>query len=244
MKELLPQPAHPLLPPFLCVSKKLVCSSPCLCVSVVDVLCDCIQHVGGRGVVAKGLTHMDEQIFIPGRKHKTAAKLQRIFAQPMLFVSCGLRSFARLQVVFAQQMEKGSVAQPNSFICFTFFIDKERKMDTGFVAEKFGITGVAQADDSQMSAFTFELGFKFAQLRDVLSAEDSTVMAKEDHHGRSTLPQGAKTRRLAVGVRKRNSGKLAAERFTHAGHSLGRMASCQAALLRSRTYKIRVAAKF
>jgi hypothetical protein len=187
---------------------------------------------------------MDEQIFIPGRKHKTAAKLQRIFAQPMLFVSCGLRSFARLQVVFAQQMEKGSVAQPNSFICFTFFIDKERKMDTGFVAEKFGITGVAQADDSQMSAFTFELGFKFTQLRDVLSAEDSTVMAKEDHHGRSTLPQGAKTRRLAVGVRKRNSGKLAAERFTHAGHSLGRMASCQAALLRSRTYKIRVAAKF
>jgi hypothetical protein len=205
---------------------------------------DCLQHVGGCGVVAKGLTHMDEQILIPGRKHKAAAKLQRIFAQPMLLVSCGLCAAASLHIVFAQKVQQGSVAQPHSLIGLAFVIDKERKMDTSLLAEKFGITGVAQADDSQMSAFTFELGFKFAQLRDVLSAEDSTVMAKEDHHGRSTLPQGAKTRRLAVGVRKRNSGKLAAERFTHAGHSLGRMASCQAALLRSRTYKIRVAAKF
>jgi hypothetical protein len=131
---------------------------------------------------------MDEQIFIPGSKDKAAAKLERILSQPMLLVSRSLCAAAGLHIVFAQQVEKGSVAQPNSFICFTFFIDKERKMDTGFLAEKPGVAGVAQADDSKMSAFTFELGFKFAQLRDVLSAEDSTVMAKEDHHGRSAFP--------------------------------------------------------
>jgi hypothetical protein len=28
--------------------------------SVVDVLGDCLQHVRGRGIVAKGLTHVDE----------------------------------------------------------------------------------------------------------------------------------------------------------------------------------------
>jgi hypothetical protein len=39
-----------------------------------------------------------------------------------------------------------------------------------------------------MSAFLLKLGFKFAQLRDVLSAEDSTVMTEEDHDGRSSLP--------------------------------------------------------
>jgi hypothetical protein len=211
--------------------------SPCLCVSVVDALRDRLQHVGGRGVVAEGFTHMDEKIFIPGRKHKTAAELERILSQPMLLVSRSLCAAAGLHIVFAQQVEKGSVAQPNSFICFTFFIDKERKMDTSLLAEEPGISGVTQADDSKMSAFTFELGFKFAQLRDVLSAKDSTVMAKEDHHGRSAFPQGAKPCRLAVGIRKRNSCELAAERFTHAGHSLGRMADCQAALLRSRTYK-------
>jgi hypothetical protein len=83
-----------------------------------------------------------------------------------------------------------------------------------------------------MSAFTFELSFKFAQLRDVLSAEDSTVVPKKDHNSRSAFPQGAKARRLAIGVRERDSGKLAAERFSHAGHSLARMAGCQAAFLK------------
>ena len=62
-----------------------------------------------------------------------------------------------------------------------------------------------------MRAFLLEFGFEFAQLRDMLSAEDSTVMAKEDHHGGSTLPQGAETRRLAIGVWECYSGQLAAE---------------------------------
>jgi hypothetical protein len=39
-----------------------------------------------------------------------------------------------------------------------------------------------------VSAFLLELGFKFAQLRDVLSAEDSTVVAKKDHYGRLACP--------------------------------------------------------
>ena len=159
-----------------------------LVLSVADVLGNRIQHVRGRGVVAKGLAHVDEEVLIPGRKNKAAAKLQRIFSQTMLLVSCCLRSFARLQVVFAQKMKQGSVFQSQRFIGLAFVIDEKRELNAGFLAEEFGITGVAQADDSQMSAFTHELGFKFAQLRDVLSAEDSTVMPKEDHHGRSTLP--------------------------------------------------------
>jgi hypothetical protein len=164
---------------------------------------------------------MDEQIFIPGRKHKAAAKLQRIFAQPMLLVSCGLCAAASLHIVFAQKVQQGSGAQPHSLIGLAFVIDKERKMDTSLLAEKFGITGVAQADDSQMSAFTFELGFKFAQLRDVLSAEDSTIVPKKDHHGRPRFPQGSETSRLAIGVWESYSGELAAQRFRHARHSLG-----------------------
>jgi hypothetical protein len=129
----------------------------------------------------------------------------------MLFVSCGLCAAACLQVISTQKMEQGSMSQPNSFIGLAFVIDEERELDAGFLAEESGITGIAQANDSQMSAFTFELGFKFAQLRDVLSAEDSTVMTKKDHHGRSSLPQGAEPRRFAVGIRERDSGQFAAE---------------------------------
>lgn len=174
-------------------------------------LYDCLQHVRRRGVVAKGFAHVDKEVFIPGRKHKAAAKLQGIFAQPMLLVSCCLCSFARLQVVFAQKVEQGSVFQPQSLICLAFVVDEKRELDAGFLAEEPGISGVAQAHHSQMSAFAFELGFRFAQLRDMLSAEDSTVVPKEDHHGRSAFPQRAKPRRLAIGVRERNSSELAAE---------------------------------
>lgn len=132
---------------------------------------------------------MDEEIFVARPEHKAAAELKRIFAQAMLFVSCGFCPFASLQIVFAQKVEQGSVAQANSLIGFALVIDQEWKLDAGFLAEESGITRIAQTNHSEMRAFPLELGFKFAQLRDVLSAEDSTVMTEEYHHGGSTLPQ-------------------------------------------------------
>lgn len=174
-------------------------------------LCDCFQHVRWRGVIAKSLAYMDEQIFIAGRKHKAPAKLQRIFSQAMLFVSCGFCPFAGRQIVFAQQVKEGSLAQPNSFVGFAFVVDEKRELDAGFLAEKPGIAGIAQANRGKTGAFFLELGFKFAQLRDVLSAEDSTVMAQKDQYGRPRLPKRSKARRLAVGVRECESGQLAAE---------------------------------
>jgi len=198
---------------------------------VFRVLCDRLQHVRGRGVIAKSFAHMDEQIFVPGGKYKAASKLQRIFSQAMLLVSCGLGPFACRQIVFTQKVEQCSVTQPNSFICLAFVIDEKRELDAGFLAEKLGIARIAQPDYSKMSASFFELGFKFAQLRDVLAAKDSTVVPKEDHHGRSGLPQGPETSRLAVDVGEGYSSQLAAERFAHAGHSLGWTAGCQAAFL-------------
>ena len=132
---------------------------------------------------------MDEEIFVSRRKHKAAAKLQRIFSQAMLLVSCGLGPFACCQIVFTQQVKESSLTQPNSFIGLAFVIDEKRKLDAGFLAEKLGIARIAQSNRSQTRASLFELGFKFAQLRDMLSAEDSTIVPKEDHHGRSAFPQ-------------------------------------------------------
>jgi hypothetical protein len=174
---------------------------------------------------------VDEEVLVAGSKHKAAAELKRIFAQAMLFMTRSLCPFAGLQIVFAQKVEQGSVAQADSLIGFALVIDQERKLDAGSLAEEPGVAGVAQSDDSQTCAFALELGFKFAQLRDVLSAKDSTVMTKKDHHGRPSLPQGTQPSRLAIGVRQRNSGQLAAECFSHAGHSLGGRASCQAAFV-------------
>lgn len=129
----------------------------------------------------------------------------------MLLVSCCLCPLARPQIVFAQKMKQGSVAQPHSLVGFALVVYKKRELDTGFLAEEPGIARIAQSNHGQTRAFLLELGFKFAQLRDVLSAEDSTVMAKKDHHGRPSLPQRAEPHRFAVGVRERNSGELAAK---------------------------------
>src|SRR5579864_843547 len=184
------------------------------CLSVVRLfraLRDCFQHVCRSSVVAKSLTHVHEEIFVPGRKHKAAAELQRIFSQAMLFVSCGFCSLARLQIVFAQKVQQGSVSQAHSLVRFALVINEKRELNAGFLAEELGIAGIAQSNNSQMSAFLLELGFKFAQLRDMLSAEDSTVMAKEDHHSRCGLPQRSESRRFAVGVGERYSSQLAAE---------------------------------
>ena len=103
------------------------------------------------------------------------------------------------------------MAQANSLIGFAFVVDEKRELDAGSLAEKLGIAGIAQSNRSETRAFLLELGFKFAQLRDVLSAEDSTVVAQEDERSRPSLPQRAKARGFAVDIGERDPGQFAAE---------------------------------
>ncbi|MCU1221096.1 MAG: hypothetical protein JWN42_2293 [Candidatus Angelobacter sp.] len=155
----------------------------------VRLLRDRLQHVRRCGVVTKGFTHVDKEIFIPRRKYKTAAKLQRIFSQAMLLMSGGLGAAAGLQVISTKQVEQGSVAQADGLVGFAFVVDQQWELDSGFFTEESRIAGIAQSDSGQAGALPLELFFEFAQLRDMLSAEDSTVVAKKDQHGRSALPQ-------------------------------------------------------
>ena len=106
-------------------------------------------------------------------------------------MSGGLRAAAGLHVVAPEKMEQGSVLQANGFIGFALLVDQKRELDAVFLAKELGVTGVAQANHGDLCAFAAELLFKFAQLRDVLSAEDSTIMAQKDQHGRAAFPQRA-----------------------------------------------------
>jgi hypothetical protein len=175
------------------------------------------QQIFRRGVVAEGLTHVDEEIFVSRRKHKAAAELQRIFAQAMLFVAGSLSASAGLHVVAAQQVEQGSVAQADSFVGLPLFVDQKRELDAGLLAEEPGVAEVAQADGGKTSAFFLECRFEFAQLRDMLGAKDSTIMAKENQHRGRGFPQRSQTRCFAVGIGQGDSSQFAAERFRHAG---------------------------
>jgi hypothetical protein len=168
---------------------------------VRSLLRDRLQHVRWRGIVAKSLTHVDEEVFIARRKHKAAAELERIFSQAVLFVSGSLGTAAGLQIISTQKVEQGSVAQPDCFIGQTLVVDQKREVDPGFFTEEPGITHITQANYGKTGAFFLELFFEFAQLRDVFSAEDSTVVAKEDEHRWSALPQGTEASWIALGVR-------------------------------------------
>ena len=107
----------------------------------------------------------------------------------MLLVSGGLRATSGLHIVSTQQVEQGSVPQANSFVGFALVVDQEGELDAGFFAKEFGVACVTQSNGGEMRALLLELFFECAQLRDMLSAEDSTIVAKEYQHGWSALPQ-------------------------------------------------------
>jgi hypothetical protein len=137
---------------------------------------------------------MDEEILVPRRKNKAAAKLQWVFSQLVLFVAAGLGAFARLHVVPAEKMKQRSVLETNGFVGFALIVNEKWKLNAGFFAEKSGVLDVAQADHGDLRTFAAELLLKFAQLRDVLSAKDSTIMTKKDQHCRAFCPQRAQAR--------------------------------------------------
>jgi hypothetical protein len=59
----------------------------------------------------------------------------------------------------------------------------------------------------------------FAQLRDVLAAEDSTVVAKKDNYCRRLSPKRAEAGGMAINVGQGDSRQFAAEGLGHAPHS-------------------------
>lgn len=132
---------------------------------------------------------MDKEIFISGREHKASAELQRIFSQAMLFVACRFGAIAGVYVVSTQKMEQGSMPQSDSFISERLVVDQEREVNAVFFAEEPGVAHITQANHGEAGAFLFELFFEFAQLRDVLSAEDSTVVPEENQHRGPAFPQ-------------------------------------------------------
>ena len=59
----------------------------------------------------------------------------------------------------------------------------------------------------------------FTQLRDVLAAEDSTIVAQKHHHSRMFLPNGTESNLVATSVRELNFGKPGAIGLWHRSSS-------------------------
>jgi hypothetical protein len=70
---------------------------------------------------------------------------------------------------------------------------------------------IPQAHGGQSGTGVSELLLVVTQLRDMVAAENSAVVAQEDHHRRGLVPQLAELVLVAVGVGKAEVGKSGGE---------------------------------
>jgi hypothetical protein len=133
----------------------------------------------------------------------------------VLAKSSGARSLSRSHVVLAHEMQQIRFAKLRDAVSLARFIDQQRKRDAGVLAKNPRVISVAQSDGCKRRAFVLEFLMMFAQLRDVLSAENSSIVPQENDHRRLAGPQIAQPRLFSVGIRQDNSRKLAAQCFAH-----------------------------
>ena len=73
-------------------------------------------------------------------------------------------------------------------ISFAFFVNQQREGDARFFAKSARVDAIPQSHCRQVRAAIVESLLMRAQLRDVLAAEDSTVMTQENNHCRLADP--------------------------------------------------------
>jgi hypothetical protein len=112
-------------------------------------------------------------------------------------------------------MKEGPVPKAHGTICLPFSIDQKWKCDSSLLAKEFGISCVAQTDGGQPNALVLECRFVVAQLRNMLAAEDSSVVAKEGDHRRLAGPKRAESDRSPFRVGQDYSRELLTHGVRH-----------------------------
>jgi hypothetical protein len=143
---------------------------------------------------------MREAVHVAGPEDKAPAKLERIRPELTLAVTAGLRPLSSRSVVAAQQMKQVGAQKTRRAVSLALFIHQQRERNSGLFAEESRITPVSQADGRQYRPSFAEGVLAFAQLRDVLAAEDSAVMTEEDEDRRPLRPQGPQAEFAPVGI--------------------------------------------
>ena len=127
---------------------------------------------------------MGEAVDVAGAKDEGTAELEGVAAEFVLVVSGSFGAVAALEIIAAEEVENVGFAEVSEFVGLAVGVDEEREVDAGFFLEEASVAGVAEADGGEGGVFGAEGRLVFAQLRDVLAAEDSAVVAKENEDGR------------------------------------------------------------
>ena len=135
---------------------------------------------------------MPVQVNIAGSENKAASELKRILAQLVLPVSSSRGPFPRLGIVAAQKMQERALQQADGAISLPLGVDQKWEADSSLLAKNLSVVSVAETNGSQPRTFVSERLFVAAQLRDVLAAEYSSVVAQEHNHSWAVGPERAK----------------------------------------------------
>ena len=132
---------------------------------------------------------MDEEIDVAGREDEATAELEGILAGASLAMPGRASALAGRKVVSAGDVKERTGAEPGGVVGSTTHIDQQRKPDPGLPAKDRGIPQVTQADSGDRCPGLLDGVFVVAQLRDVLAAEDSAVVAQENEQRRTLGPE-------------------------------------------------------
>ena len=158
---------------------------------------------------------MRVQVHIARTEHKASAKLERILAELMLAMTGRFRPSPRLRVIGAKHVQDVGLLETRCAIREPLLVDQKRESDPGVFPENPRVVAIAEAHGSEASSAGFELLLMFAQLRDVLAAENSSVVAKKDQHRGSLFPQRPEPDPAVIRVGQDDRAECLAERLGH-----------------------------
>ena len=127
-------------------------------------------------MVAERPGHMHEQVDVAGAKHEAPAKLERIPPQAVLTVAGVPGSRSGDSILWSKEMQEARTRQTRSSVRAPFLVHQQRKGDPGFFSEEPSVAAVAESNGRKPCACRFECPLLLAQLRDLLAAEDSSVV--------------------------------------------------------------------
>jgi|GEM_PF-2193599 len=160
---------------------------------------------------------MGEAIYISRTEDEASAELEGVLSRSVLPVARSARLLSGSGVVTAENMQQRSRPEACRAIGLPPLVNQERESDAGLLAKEARIVPVAQPDGSQARALLLEFPLVRAQLRGVLPAEHSAVMAEEDHNCGSISPQRAEPDVVAIEIGQNDARQLSAERLLHGG---------------------------
>jgi len=131
-------------------------------------------------------------------------------------MSSSLGSCTRFEIVFTKKVEQVRALQLHRLVRFALFVHQQRKRNACLLTKSFSVGEVAKADGCKCRAALSKCFFACAQLRDMLAAEDSTVMAQENDDRRLPQPKRTEPNCTPVAIGQVDHGKPAVECPIHA----------------------------